>query len=111
MGRDSAEPHPSPPTTRGVKHPRIGVKRKRDTVKSVAYLKNPYDRWAVALTMAEGNPRIILFDTGNRHSRLYGWNGWNGGVWNVAIIPTSANGHGTSEAVVSSYVVACPSEM
>lgn len=57
-----------------------------------------YGRWLI-----EGNPRVLLFDTGSAYSRL---DEWKGDLWNLAGIPTPPNDHETNETIVFGYLVA-----
>jgi glycogen synthase len=67
-----------------------------------------YGRWLI-----DGNPHVLLFDTGSQYHRL---DEWKGDLWNLAGIPTPPSDHETNESIVFGYVVAwflgevrCPS--
>ncbi|KAI0028529.1 glycogen synthase [Vararia minispora EC-137] len=57
-----------------------------------------YGRWLI-----EGNPHVLLFDTGSQYHRL---DEWKGDLWNLAGIPTPPNDHETNETIVFGYLVA-----
>jgi glycogen synthase len=57
-----------------------------------------YGRWLI-----EGAPRVLLFDTGSKYSRL---DEWKGDLWNLAGIPSPPNDHETNETIVFGYLVA-----
>ncbi|KAG6825666.1 glycogen synthase isoform 1 [Tricholoma furcatifolium] len=61
-------------------------------------VKALYGRWLI-----EGNPHVLLFDTGSQYSRL---DEWKGDLWNLAGIPSPPNDHETNEAIVFGYLVA-----
>ncbi len=61
-------------------------------------VKALYGRWLI-----EGNPRVLLFDTGSVYNRL---DEWKGDLWNLAGIPTPPNDHETNETIVFGYIVA-----
>ncbi|KAG5350832.1 glycogen synthase isoform 1 [Termitomyces sp. Mn162] len=61
-------------------------------------VKSLYGRWLV-----EGNPHVLLFDTGSQYSRL---DEWKGDLWNLAGIPSPPSDHETNEAIVFGYLVA-----
>ncbi|KAG6902171.1 glycogen synthase isoform 1 [Termitomyces sp. Mi166 len=61
-------------------------------------VKSLYGRWLI-----EGNPHVLLFDTGSQYSRL---DEWKGDLWNLAGIPSPPNDHETNEAIVFGYLVA-----
>ncbi|PPQ67606.1 hypothetical protein CVT26_006816 [Gymnopilus dilepis] len=61
-------------------------------------VKALYGRWLI-----EGNPHVLLFDTGSAYSRL---DEWKGDLWNLAGIPTPPNDHETNETIVFGYLVA-----
>lgn len=63
-----------------------------------AGVKSLYGRWLV-----EGNPHVLLFDTGSQYIRL---DEWKGDLWNLAGIPTPPNDHETNETIVFGYIVA-----
>ncbi len=57
-----------------------------------------YGRWLI-----DGNPHVLLFDTGSQYHRL---DEWKGDLWNLAGIPTPPSDHETNESIVFGYVVA-----
>lgn len=57
-----------------------------------------YARWLI-----EGNPKVLLFDTGSAYHRL---DEWKGDLWNAAGIPTPSHDTETNDAVVFGYLVA-----
>ncbi|KAG5652938.1 glycogen synthase isoform 1 [Sphagnurus paluster] len=57
-----------------------------------------YGRWLI-----DGNPHVLLFDTGSQYSRL---DEWKGDLWNLAGIPSPPNDHETNESIVFGYLVA-----
>jgi len=61
-------------------------------------VKALYGRWLI-----EGNPHVLLFDTGSAYSRL---DEWKGDLWNLAGIPSPPNDHETNETIVFGYLVA-----
>ncbi|KAF8152310.1 glycogen synthase [Crassisporium funariophilum] len=61
-------------------------------------VKALYGRWLI-----EGNPHVLLFDTGSMYSRL---DEWKGDLWNLAGIPSPPNDHETNETIVFGYLVA-----
>ena len=61
-------------------------------------IKVLYGRWLI-----EGNPQVLLFDTGSAYSRL---DEWKTDLWNLAGIPTPPNDHETNETIVFGYLVA-----
>ena len=61
-------------------------------------IKALYGRWLI-----EGNPHVLLFDTGSAYSRL---DEWKGDLWNLAGIPSPPNDHETNETIVFGYLVA-----
>lgn len=61
-------------------------------------VKSLYGRWLI-----EGNPHVLLFDTGSQYSRL---DEWKGDLWNLAGIPSPPSDHETNEAIVFGYLVA-----
>ncbi len=63
-----------------------------------AGVKMLYGRWLI-----EGDPNVLLFDTGSQYSRL---DEWKADLWNLAGIPTPPNDHETNETIVFGYIVA-----
>jgi glycogen(starch) synthase len=61
-------------------------------------VKALYGRWLI-----EGNPHVLLFDTGSMYSRL---DEWKGDLWNLAGIPSPPHDHETNETIVFGYLVA-----
>jgi glycogen(starch) synthase len=61
-------------------------------------IKILYGRWLI-----EGNPWVLLFDTGSAYHKL---DEWKGDLWNLAGIPTPPNDHETNETIVFGYLVA-----
>jgi glycogen(starch) synthase len=61
-------------------------------------VKALYGRWLI-----EGNPHVLLFDTGSQYSRL---DEWKGDLWNLAGIPSPPNDHETNETIIFGYLVA-----
>ena len=61
-------------------------------------VKALYGRWLI-----EGNPHVLLFDTGSMYSKL---DEWKGDLWNLAGIPSPPNDHETNETIVFGYLVA-----
>lgn len=61
-------------------------------------IKVLYGRWLI-----EGNPQVLLFDTGSAYPRL---DEWKTDLWNLAGIPTPPNDHETNETIVFGYLVA-----
>ena len=61
-------------------------------------VKALYGRWLI-----EGNPHVLLFDTGSMYSRL---DEWKGDLWNLAGIPSPPNDQETNETIVFGYLVA-----
>ncbi|PPQ78889.1 hypothetical protein CVT25_002377 [Psilocybe cyanescens] len=61
-------------------------------------VKALYGRWLI-----EGNPHVLLFDTGSVYSRL---DEWKGDLWNLAGIPSPPSDHETNETIVFGYLVA-----
>lgn len=61
-------------------------------------IKALYGRWLI-----EGNPHVLLFDTGSAYPRL---DEWKGDLWNLAGIPSPPNDHETNETIVFGYLVA-----
>jgi len=61
-------------------------------------VKVMYARWLI-----EGNPKVLLFDTGSAYHRL---DEWKGDLWNAAGIPTPSHDTETNDAVVFGYLVA-----
>ncbi|KAH9059621.1 glycogen synthase [Lactarius vividus] len=57
-----------------------------------------YGRWLI-----DGNPHVLLFDTGSQYHRI---DEWKGDLWNLAGIPTPPSDHETNESIVFGYVVA-----
>ena len=57
-----------------------------------------YGRWLI-----EGNPHVLLFDTGSQFHRL---DEWKGDLWNLAGIPTPPNDGETNETIIFGYLVA-----
>lgn len=57
-----------------------------------------YGRWLI-----DGNPHVLLFDTGSQYHRL---DEWKGDLWNLAGIPTPPSDHETNESIIFGYVVA-----
>ncbi|WWC59307.1 uncharacterized protein I303_101858 [Kwoniella dejecticola CBS 10117] len=57
-----------------------------------------YGRWLI-----EGNPRVLLFDTGSCYDRM---DEWKTDLWNLAGIPSPPNDHETNETIVFGYMVA-----
>ncbi|KZV65647.1 glycosyltransferase family 3 protein [Peniophora sp. CONT] len=56
-----------------------------------------YGRWLI-----EGNPHVLLFDTGSQFHRL---DEWKGDLWNLAGIPTPPNDGETNETIIFGYLV------
>ena len=75
--------------------PHIAATLESMRVKGVKCL---YGRWLI-----DGNPHVLLFDTGSQYHRL---DEWKGDLWNLAGIPTPPSDHETNETIVFGYVVA-----
>jgi len=75
--------------------PHIAATLESMRVKGVKCL---YGRWLI-----DGNPHVLLFDTGSQYHRL---DEWKGDLWNLAGIPTPPSDHETNESIVFGYVVA-----
>ncbi|KAL0058370.1 glycogen synthase isoform 1 [Marasmius tenuissimus] len=61
-------------------------------------IKALYGRWLI-----EGNPKVLLFDTGSAYSRL---DEWKADLWSLAGIPSPPNDHEMNETIVFGYLVA-----
>jgi glycogen(starch) synthase len=61
-------------------------------------IKVLYGRWLI-----EGNPHVLLFDTGSAYPRL---DEWKADLWNLAGIPSPPNDYETNETIVFGYLVA-----
>jgi len=57
-----------------------------------------YGRWLI-----EGNPQVLLFDTGSVMSKL---DEWKADLWNLAGIPSPPNDQETNETIVLGYLIA-----
>ncbi|KAJ2914394.1 hypothetical protein MD484_g6021, partial [Candolleomyces efflorescens] len=57
-----------------------------------------YGRWLI-----EGNPQVLLFDTGSVYSKL---DEWKGDLWNLAGIPSPPNDQETNETIILGYLIA-----
>ena len=77
------------------KDPHIAATLDSMRVKGVKCL---YGRWLI-----DGNPHVLLFDTGSQYHRI---DEWKGDLWNLAGIPTPPSDHETNESIVFGYVVA-----
>ncbi len=75
--------------------PHIAATLESMRVKGVKCL---YGRWLI-----DGNPHVLLFDTGSQYHRI---DEWKGDLWNLAGIPTPPSDHETNESIVFGYVVA-----
>ncbi|TFK23914.1 glycogen synthase [Coprinopsis marcescibilis] len=61
-------------------------------------VKALYGRWLI-----EGNPHVLLFDTGSMYSKL---DEWKGDLWNLAGIPSPPNDQETNETIILGYLIA-----
>ena len=61
-------------------------------------VKALYGRWLI-----EGNPYVLLFDTGSQYFRL---DEWKGDLWNLAGIPSPPSDQETNESIILGYLVA-----
>jgi len=61
-------------------------------------IKALYGRWLI-----EGNPHVLLFDTGSAYPRL---DEWKADLWNLAGIPSPPSDNETNETIVFGYLVA-----
>ena len=75
--------------------PHISATLESMRVKGVKCL---YGRWLI-----DGNPHVLLFDTGSQYHRI---DEWKGDLWNLAGIPTPPSDHETNESIIFGYVVA-----
>ncbi|KAJ3549356.1 hypothetical protein NMY22_g907 [Coprinellus aureogranulatus] len=57
-----------------------------------------YGRWLI-----EGNPQVLLFDTGSVYSKL---DEWKADLWNLAGIPSPPNDQETNDTIILGYLVA-----
>lgn len=60
-------------------------------------VKALYGRWLI-----EGNPHVLLFDTGSQYHRL---DEWKGDLWSLAGIPSPPHDQETNETIILGYLV------